>query len=172
MSKKRSYNLNKTSKIISYSIDDVARLYNIHPQTVLKWIRQGLHKNDNKKPILIHGSILKSFLAKLNVKGKVNTKFEEMFCFHCKQSHSPYRRELFLKQENNKVLTGIGVCPKHKKTINKKFKFNDYSVIKKFYKLTEESSIYDYLDPIYKTQLLNKINNAQNESEIILQKDI
>ena len=82
MSKKRHYSLNKLSKFVSYPVDDVARLYRIHPQTVLKWIKQGLHKTDNKKPILIHGSVLKGFLGYLNTKNKVHTNFEEMFCFH------------------------------------------------------------------------------------------
>lgn len=47
----------------TYSVDEVARLLDMHPNTVRTWVREGLPLLDSKRPQLIHGTDLTDFLT-------------------------------------------------------------------------------------------------------------
>ena len=46
----------------SYTLDEVARLLDVHKQTVRNWIKAGLEVLSGQKPHLIRGIALKMFL--------------------------------------------------------------------------------------------------------------
>jgi hypothetical protein len=48
---------------LSYSINETAELFALHPQAVRQWIKAGLQTIDDRKPFLIHGSELIRFLT-------------------------------------------------------------------------------------------------------------
>jgi excisionase family DNA binding protein len=46
----------------SYTVEEVARLFAVHRNTVRAWIRRGLPTIDGRRPILIQGTALRTFL--------------------------------------------------------------------------------------------------------------
>lgn len=60
--KKLKFNTRLIRLTMSYTVQDIVKLYKIHKNTVSHWIKSGLKINDHHKPYLIHGSELKRFL--------------------------------------------------------------------------------------------------------------
>lgn len=162
------YNLNIISSLLSYTIEDVCILYSkrkLHPQTVRKWIKNGLQLVDHYKPALLHGSNLKDFLGKLNDNSLINLNFDEFYCFSCKEAHIPLHREIYIDC-SGQFIKATGVCPKTKKIMKKSYKLADYPELKKFFNLVEKSRLYDSLNTGLETQIEDNKENQKTESEI------
>jgi hypothetical protein len=70
----------------SYSVDEVARLFDMHRNTVRAWIRDGLPLLDRKRPQLIHGTDLMDFLKRRRARNKRPCGPGQIYCVRC---HSP-----------------------------------------------------------------------------------
>ncbi len=70
---------------VSYTIRELAEVFEINQKTCLRWIAEGLETvPGQKKPILILGSELKKFINHKNSKKKVQLERHEFYCFRCK----------------------------------------------------------------------------------------
>lgn len=87
--KRRRYNTRRISRNKSYSIQEIAELFNLHKHSVLLWIKSGLKKIDDSKPYLIYGADLIHFLDNKQKKRKHKCKPNELFCFKCKCPRLP-----------------------------------------------------------------------------------
>ncbi len=67
-----------------YSVEEVARLYGIHRQTVRNWIKAGLPAMTGARPHLIAGTDLRAFLERRRASGKVHCGPGELYCVRCK----------------------------------------------------------------------------------------
>jgi len=54
----------------TYSVEEVARLFKLHKNTVRNWLKQGLTPIDDRRPILILGKELSRFLQERRHKAK------------------------------------------------------------------------------------------------------
>jgi hypothetical protein len=83
----------------SYTVEEVARLYEVHRNTVRQWIKQGLLVCDERRPILILGSDLTAFLTRKRAQNKRPCKQGEVYCVRCRVPQAPalgmadYKRE-------------------------------------------------------------------------------
>lgn len=133
MAKKYNANLIKSKK--SYYIRDICEKLEIHKKTVLDWInKEGLEKIGNKKPFLIHGSILKQFLIQKNLKQKLpisDKATDKIFCPRCKTRQKPYGNmvDLCFYSKNRGNLQAI--CSVCNGKIYKGFGLKDLEKIKK-----------------------------------------
>jgi transposase-like protein len=48
----------------SYTVEQIARLFDIHKNTVRAWVKQGLQPIDGLRPALFHGPVLVAFLLR------------------------------------------------------------------------------------------------------------
>lgn len=95
----------------TYTIDEIARLFDVHRNTVRQWVKHGLPTCDDQRPMLIIGRDLANFLTLKRTKNKQPCKPGEVYCVRCRAPQSPA-----LGMADYKPLTStsgnlIGICP-------------------------------------------------------------
>lgn len=73
----------------SYTVEEVARLFGVHRNTVRHWIKQGLPVCDDRRPTLILGKPLADFLTRRRLANKRPCKPGEMYCVRCRSPQAP-----------------------------------------------------------------------------------
>jgi Helix-turn-helix domain len=73
----------------NYSVEEIARLFSIHKNTIRNWLKQGLVVIDDKRPILILGLELFRFLHKRRQKTKQSCGPGRIFCIACRAPKIP-----------------------------------------------------------------------------------
>ena len=86
---KRRYNPRLAKIHRSYTVEDVVTLYDVHKNTVRKWIKDGLLTCDNKRPTLILGQHLQEFLIRKRKKNKSSCPPGTIYCVSCKTPQKP-----------------------------------------------------------------------------------
>jgi excisionase family DNA binding protein len=89
MAGKRRFNPRLAKIHRCYTIDEVARQFGVHKQTVRNWIDAGLPVLASKRPILIHGSDLRGFHEERRQKRKQKCRPGELFCLKCRAPKRP-----------------------------------------------------------------------------------
>jgi len=106
------YNLNKIKSQHSYSIQEIAELYNIREETVRRWISPIL---PNTKPLLFFGLEVIRFIKQERKKRKFTCEPDQMPCFRCKKGVFAINITLHetgrISQGRKQQLRKIGQCP-------------------------------------------------------------
>lgn len=71
----------------TYTIEEAARLYGVHRQTVRNWIKAGLAALTSKKPHLILGNELRTFLAGRRKRTPCGPG--RLYCLRCREPRNP-----------------------------------------------------------------------------------
>lgn len=95
----------------SYTVDEIARLFGVHRNTVREWIKRGLPTTDTRRPLLVLGRDLIDFLQARRAKHKRTCQPGEIYCVRCRAPRSPAGA-----MADYQVLTPtqgnlIGICP-------------------------------------------------------------
>ena len=72
-----------------YTIDEVARLFGVHRNTVRHWIKNGLPTLDAKRPTLIVGEDLTRFLAGRRQQRRKKCGAGTIYCVRCREPRRP-----------------------------------------------------------------------------------
>lgn len=111
MSRKHRYSLSQIRRNYTYSIDEVAELYGLTPDTVFRWIRNdGLKRIPHSRKFFVHGSDLASFLEIRNSKNKRPCNEGEIYCCKCGKPQKPIHASLKIKKNPNKTISVKGKC--------------------------------------------------------------
>ena len=73
----------------SYTVEEIAKLLGIHKNTVRNWVKDGLPTIDDKRPMLILGHDLVTFLQVRRIKNKQSCKPGELYCVRCRHPRFP-----------------------------------------------------------------------------------
>jgi hypothetical protein len=73
----------------NYSVEDVARLFGLHKNTVRNWLKQGLPAIDDRRPMLILGRELSRFLHERRQKAKQSCGPGRIYCIACRAPKLP-----------------------------------------------------------------------------------
>ena len=95
----------------SYTVEEVARLFDIHKNTVHRWVKDGLAIIDDKRPMLILGQVLVAFLQARRAKNKQPCKPGELYCVRCRSPKSPAGDMAEYSPVTEKIGNLIGICP-------------------------------------------------------------
>ena len=163
---KRIYPHNRIRYWYTYEIDEICALYadfSLHPQTVRKWVKQGLQTIDKGKPTLIYGYGLIQYLRKKNTANKTQTAFNEMFCMSCQDARPILRNEIAVEQKA-RFLKVQGVCLTCKANMFKNYKMQDLLNLRQSFKLIGVSELYDDAKPSVKTHIHAQSETLPSES--------
>jgi excisionase family DNA binding protein len=73
----------------TYTVDEMARLFGAHRNTVRAWLRDGLSAVDRRRPVLVRGQDLVSFLRARRAANKRPCRPGEIYCMKCREPRSP-----------------------------------------------------------------------------------
>jgi len=112
------YNLNKIKMRKSYSIAEVASLFEVDRKTVGRWIKNGLKViEEGANPILIMGSDLEKCIKIKRAEKKIPLKEKQFFCMKChkaveakKGSERVIKTGKRIGKDNREQLKNTGIC--------------------------------------------------------------
>lgn len=103
----------------NYTVQELARMADVHENTIRNWIDVGLTPIDDHRPIYITGSEMRRFLTMMRQSVKSPCMLEEMYCLSCRQPRPPMGGMAdLLETEAGARLTGI--CPVCEKVMHKR----------------------------------------------------
>ncbi len=73
----------------SYTVDEIAKLYGVHRNTVRAWIARGLPTVDQRRPWLVLGAHLSEFLQARRTAAKRTCRPGEIYCLRCREPRNP-----------------------------------------------------------------------------------
>lgn len=104
-----NYRLVKINR--NYTVEDVASLFGIHRNTVREWVKRGLPKCDSKRPMLILGRDLATFLQEQRLKNKRTCQPGEIYCVRCRAPKSPAGDMTDYQPVTPTLGNLVGICP-------------------------------------------------------------
>jgi len=95
----------------SYTVEEIAKLFDIHKNTVHRWVKEGLATVDDKRPMLILGHVLISFLQVRRARNKQTCKPGELYCVCCRAPKSPAGNMADYTPVTEKFGNLVAICP-------------------------------------------------------------
>ena len=163
---KRLYPHKRVRYWYAYDIDDICALFSdlrLHPQTVRKWIKNGLNTIDAGKPALVYGHDLIAYFKKSNNNNKCKTAFDEMYCMGCQDARHIFRNKVSVEQKSQ-FLKVQGVCRECKNPMFKNYKLADFLALRNKFTLVGVSELYDFEASTDKTHIHAQEQSTTNES--------
>jgi hypothetical protein len=109
--RKRSPNPRLVKIHRNYNVEEVSSLLKIHKNTVREWIKKGLATIDDKRPTLIHGQDISTFLQARRVKNKRPCKPNQMYCLRCREPKVPAGNMVDYQSKTKSMGNLFGFCP-------------------------------------------------------------
>jgi hypothetical protein len=104
----------------NYTVEEIAKLFGIHKNTVRHWIKEGLATIDDKRPMLILGHTLISFLHARRLKNKQTCKPGELYCVRCRAPKMPAGDMVEYFSITEKFGNLIAICPDCNSLMNRR----------------------------------------------------
>jgi len=104
----------------TYTVEDVANLFAIHKNTVRTWQKTGLATIDDKRPMLIQGKVLASFLQAKRAKHKQPCKPGEIYCVRCRAPKVPAGDMAEYQAITETVGNLMAICPSCESIMNRR----------------------------------------------------
>lgn len=73
----------------NYSVEEIARLFGLHKNTVRNWLKEGLPSIDQRRPTLILGEALVKFLRARRSRSKQSCQPGQIYCVKCRVPREP-----------------------------------------------------------------------------------
>jgi len=95
----------------SYTVEEAARLFGTHKNTVRAWVKAGLPTCDSKRPTLVLGRDLAAHLQARRTKNKRPCQPGEIYCVRCRVPKRPAGDMADYQPITASLGNLIGICP-------------------------------------------------------------
>lgn len=85
----RALNPRRVKRHRSYTVEEAARLFGCHRNTIRHWQKQGLKPVDGKRPVVFEGLTLAAFLEARRGARRRRLKPGEIYCLPCRAPKEP-----------------------------------------------------------------------------------
>ncbi len=109
MPRKLNHRLAKIHR--AYTVEEIARRWGVHRNTVRLWVKRGLPTIDRKRPMLIHGRDLADFLQARRQRNKRKCQPGEIYCVRCRAPQVPAGNLADYEPQTEVLGSLIGICP-------------------------------------------------------------
>jgi hypothetical protein len=120
----------------NYTVEEIAKLFGAHRNTVRQWIRRGLPTIDSTRPTLILGSDLRAFLYRRRVQGKQPCRPGELYCVRCRSPKPPAERMVEYKPITDSLGNLIALCPDCLGVMNRRASIAKLDLLRPFMDIT------------------------------------
>jgi len=108
---KKTFNPNLIRINRSFSVIEIAQLFNVNRFTVLSWHKkEGLRAIDERAPYIFHGKELRRFIQERQKKRKQKCGPNEFYCFKCRKPRMSDNNRVIVVINNPKQLNIQGTC--------------------------------------------------------------
>ena len=104
----------------SYTVEEVARLYGIHKNTVRNWFKNGMVPIDEQRPTLVHGLDLQCFLEQQRRSAKQPCPPGYLYCLKCRKPQKPACDMADYVVHTETVGNLRGICPDCETIMNRR----------------------------------------------------
>ncbi|MBU1404547.1 MAG: helix-turn-helix domain-containing protein [Proteobacteria bacterium] len=104
----------------SYMVEEIAKLFGIHKNTVRGWVKAGLATSDDKRPMLILGHALVAFIQARRVKNKQTCQPGELYCVGCRAPKFPAGDMAEYSPVTEKFGNLTAICPDCNSIMNRR----------------------------------------------------
>jgi hypothetical protein len=95
----------------SYSVEELARLFKVHKNTVRNWFKQGLEAIDGERPTVALGAEIRRFLTDRRARGKQVCGPGRIYCLPCRAPKVPAGNMAECVATTDAAGTLCGICP-------------------------------------------------------------
>jgi hypothetical protein len=106
----------------NYTIDEIARLFGVHRNTVRNWQKSGLQPIDSGRPILVTGHALAEFLTKRRADARKPCSAGELFCMKCRAPRRPAAGMVEFTPMTPTNGNLVGICPACHSLMNRRIR--------------------------------------------------
>jgi hypothetical protein len=108
--RRRRYRINLIKGTYLYEPSEIAKLFHIHRNTVRHWLKEGLKPIDDRRPVLVHGSALKAFLARRQEGRHQKCAPGQFYCFRCRAPRTPWENLVDVAPHTETVAKLTAIC--------------------------------------------------------------
>jgi hypothetical protein len=108
--RRRRYPVSRIKQANCYDPHEIARLFGIHPNTVRHWLKDGLHAIDGRRPTLVHGTALRTFIFERQQARRQKCGPSEFFCFRCRAPRTAWGNAADVAIYTEKIAKLTALC--------------------------------------------------------------
>ena len=117
---RRRINPCAVSQYRSYSVTELATCFDVHKNTVRLWQLAGLKPNDDGRPYLFQGQVVRAFLMERNASRKRPCRAGTLYCFRCRDARPPAHGMVEFVATTAKLGTLRAICAECETLMNRK----------------------------------------------------
>ena len=95
----------------TYTVEEMAKLFGAHRNTVRNWLRKGLPTIDQRRPSLVRGQALVDFLKARRAANKRPCRPGQIYCVRCREPQFPVDRRAIYQPLTATGGNLVGICP-------------------------------------------------------------
>ncbi len=122
---------------LAYDINEAARALGVTPATIRNWIKNGLQVMSSRKPYLILGDAIRTYLREQRMNAKRPLGTEELFCLSCGDARKPSKMAVTTTRIGAQTSLLKGICAVCGSTCTRVISVRDASIFSTVFQIAK-----------------------------------